>query len=221
MAWKSFYMTAGIVGTVALPFYEGMTGGANLPQGPCVVVANHSSFLDGPLLAWAYCQARLKPLHMIAYEEPFHHWLMGWVLRSGGCIPFRRGDRGSQAAMLRTALEWIAAGEAVGLFPEGHINQKPRLNRPRLGAALLALESGAPLVPAAILGSDKMLPVGKRIPRIGSPRIQIKFGRPIPLLEKEKLYSRLPHDERQMLIKNLGIRIIRAIGRMTGREPPV
>lgn len=220
MAWKNFYLTAGIVGTAALPFYEGMTGGANLPKGACVVAANHSSFLDGPLLAWAYCQARLKPLHMIAYEEPFHHWLMGYVLRSGGSIPFRRGDRSSQTAMLTTALGWLAAGEAVGLFPEGHINQKERLNRPRPGAALLALESGAPVVPAAIFGSAAMLPIGKNIPRLGKPRIRIAFGRPIPFLEKERLYHSLPGDERRMLIKNLGFRIIRAIGIMTGRETP-
>lgn len=221
MAWKSFYLSAGIVGTAAIPVYEGMSGGANVPRGPCIVVANHSSFLDGPLLAWAYCQAKLKPLHFIAYEEPFQHWLMGWVLRSAGCIPFRRGDRNSQAKMLHTALGWLAAGEAVAVFPEGHINQKPRLNRPRSGAALLALESGVPLIPTAIMNSDKMLPVGKSIPRVCSPRVRVAFGRPIPLLEKELLYHSLPRDERQMLIKNLGIRIIRAIGKMTGRESPV
>lgn len=220
MAWKSFYLSAGMVGTAALPVYEGMTGGANVPQGPCIIVANHSSFLDGPLLAWAYCQARLKPLHMIAYEEPFHNWLMGWILRSGGCIPFRRGDRKSQIKMLHAALGWLNANEAVGLFPEGHINQKPRLNKPRPGAALLALETGAPLIPTAILGSSAMLPIGKTFPRITKPRIRVVFGRPIPLLEKEMLYSSLPRDERQMLIKNLGFRIIRAIGKMTGRETP-
>lgn len=221
MAWKSFYLSAGMVATAALPIYDGMSGGANVPKGRCIIVANHSSFLDGPLLAWAYCQARLLPLHMIAYEEPFHHWLMGWVLRSAGCIPFQRGNRNSQAKMLDTALQWLAANEAVGLFPEGHINQKPTLNRPRPGAALLALESGAPIIPTAIVGSDKMLPVGKSIPRIGNPRVRITFGRPIPLLEKETLYRELPRDERQMLIKNLGVRIMRVIGKMTGRETSV
>lgn len=220
MAWKSFYLSAGMVATIAVPLYEGVSGKANIPDGPCIVVANHSSFLDGPLLAWAYCQARLKPLHMIAYEEPFHNWLMGWILRSGGCIPFRRGNRQSQAKMLRTALGWLAAGEAVGIFPEGHINQKTRLNRPRPGAALLALETGLPIIPAAIFGSSAMLPIDKTFPRLTKPRIKIAFGRQIPFLEKEMRYQHLPRDERQMLVKNLGIRIIRAIGKMTGRETP-
>lgn len=221
MAWKSFYLATGMVGIAAAPVYEGASGVANIPEGPCVVVANHSSFLDGPLLAYSYVRTRLKPLHMIAYEEPFHNWAMGWFLRCGGCIPFRRGHRGSQAEMLRKALGWLAAGEAVGLFPEGHINQKPRLHRPRSGAALLALETGVPLVPAAILGSADKMPVDKTFPRFSKPRVRVVFGRPIPLLEKEMLYRELPRDERQMLIRNLGIRIIRTIGKMTGRESPV
>lgn len=218
MAWKSIHLAAGILSTAALPLYEGSEGDLNLPEGPCVVAANHSSFLDGPLLALAYFRATLRPLHMIAYEEPFENWLMGWVLRSGGCIPFRRGDRASQGRMLTSALGWLAAGEAVGIFPEGHINQRPLLNRSRPGAALLALESGAPVIPAAILGSDRMLPLGRRIPRVGRDRIRVVFGRPVPLLEKEYLYRRLPADERAVMLRNFGYRIMRNIGLLTGRE---
>lgn len=216
MAWKSFYLAAGMVATASLPFYSGSEGVGHLPDGPCLVTANHSSFLDGPVLAWAYAQARMKPLHMIAYEEPFGNWLMGWVLRCGGAIPFKRGDRGSQSRMLMDALGWLAAGEAVGIFPEGHINQKPRLNHPRPGAALLALESGLPIVPTAIVGSDKVLPIGKKLPRLGHG-IKVTFGRPITLLDKERLYRDLPADERAMLVKNLGYRIMSAIGMLTGR----
>ncbi len=217
MAWKSFYLAAGIVSAAALPFLDRVYGAANLPSGSCIVAANHSSFLDGPLLSLAYCRARLKPLHMIAYEEPFRHWLMGWILRSGGAIPFRRGDRASQGSMLAAALAWLASGEAVGIFPEGHINQKPILNRARPGAALLALESGVPVVPAAIIGSDRVMPLGKAFPRPGA-RVRIVFGRPVALLEKERLYASLPRVERSVLVKNLGYRILRAIGELSGRE---
>lgn len=216
MAPKSFYLAAGMVSTAALPFFSGSTGGANLPDGPCIVAANHSSFLDGPLLALAYAKEKYLPLHMIAYEEPFRHWLMGWVLRCGGAIAFRRGDRRSQAAMLATALGWLAAGEAVGIFPEGHINQRPRLNRPRRGAALLALESGLPIVPAAILGSSGILPLGASVPRPGK-RIRVRFGLPIVLFPKERTYARSPADDREYMIESLGIRIMRAIADLTGR----
>lgn len=217
MAWKSFYLAAGMVKTCALPLYRGAEDAHHLPPGPCIVAANHSSFLDGPLLALAHAETRLRPLHMIAYEEPFKNWLTGWILRSGGAIPFRRCDRASQTKMLKTALGWLAKGGAVGIFPEGHINRKPRLARPRPGAALLALESGAPVIPAAVIGTDAILPAGKHLPKPGR-RARIRFGHPVTLLEKERLYATLPRDERQTLIKNLGYRIMRAIGELTGRE---
>ncbi len=217
MAWKSFYFSAGIVSVAALPFYAGSSGGAGLPDGPCIIAANHSSFLDGPLLALAYARSKLRPLHMIAYEEPFRHWLMGYILRSGGCIPFRRGDRSSQGRMLESALGWLAAGEAVGIFPEGHINPRPVLGRPRPGAALLALETGLPLIPAAILGSVRAFPPGAKLPRPGRP-VRVAFGLPVRLAPKEERYASLCREERVALIKNLGYRLMAAIGALTGRE---
>ncbi len=217
MANKSFFFAAGAVGTALLPFYQGLEGSANLPrQGGCIIAANHSSFLDGPMLAMAYCQARLQPLHMIAYAEPFEHWLMGWVLRSANCIPFKRGDRGSQALMMHTALGWLKAGEAVGIFPEGHINHRPRLNNPRPGAALLALESGLPLIPTAIIGTHKILPRGAWLPRLAA-RAKVVFGPPIRLLDKERMYRELDREDREMLVRNLGYRLMRSIGMLMGR----
>lgn len=217
MAWKSFYLAAGMVNTAAIPFYAGCIGAANLPDGPCIVAANHSSFLDGPLLALAYANAKKKPLHMIAYAEPFRHWLMGWILRCGKAIPFERGQKGSQFTMLCQALGWLARDEAVGIFPEGHINPRPRLGRPRPGAALLALESGAPIIPTVISGSVEAMPPGAKYPRLGR-RITVRFGPSIPIFTKERDYASLPADERATMIKNLGYRIMTAIGILSGRE---
>jgi 1-acyl-sn-glycerol-3-phosphate acyltransferase len=214
---KSFYLAAGMVKIASLPFFHSASGMAHIPQGACLIAANHSSFLDGPLLALAYAEARKLPLHMIAYEEPFRQWLFGWILRSGGAVPFRRGDRAGQGRMLQTALGWLGAGEAVGIFPEAHINRGEILGRPRPGAALLALETGVPVVPAAIRGSAAAFPPGKRFPVPGR-RVRIEFGRPVVLLEKELLYAALPGDERKLLIKNLSYRIMRAIADLSGRE---
>lgn len=217
MTLKSFYLACGIVGAGSLPFCTGYVGGENLPDGPCIVAANHSSFLDGPFLAFSYARAKLRPLHMIAYDEPFRHWLFGYILRSGRCIPFRRGDRRSQGEMLRTALGWLAAGEAVGIFPEGHINQRPALLRPRPGAALLAMETGLPVIPAAVTGSAQAFPAGKPLPRLGR-RVSVIFGSPLPLTDEEKRYPALPHKERKELIRSLGRRIMQTIGRLSGRD---
>lgn len=217
MAWKSFYIAAGMVNAAALPFLKSISGGMNLPDGPCIIAANHSSFLDGPLLALAYARLKYKPLHMVAYEEPFNNWLMGWVLRSGRCIPFRRGNNHSQYDMLKTALGWLATGEAVGIFPEGHINQAEYLNRPRQGAAMLALESGLPIIPAAIIGSSETLPLGKSIPRAGR-RITIHFGQSIGIFPKERTYCQADRDDRKNMLKSLSIRIMNELEKLTGRK---
>lgn len=217
MVWKNFYLATGMVGTASLPFSTGYVGGGNIPDGPCVIAANHSSFLDGPFLALAYAREKLRPLHMIAYEEPFRHWLFGYILRSGQCIPFKRNDRKSQGKMLTTALGWLKTGEAVGIFPEGHINQKRTLLRPRPGASLLALETGLPIIPAAVMGSAQAFPAGSPLPRFGR-RVSVMFGRPLHLLDKERLYRNLQPDERKTLVKNLGYRIMRAIGQLAGRD---
>ncbi|MDR3077969.1 MAG: 1-acyl-sn-glycerol-3-phosphate acyltransferase [Planctomycetota bacterium] len=217
MAWKSFHLSAGIVSAAALPFYLGSRGAENLPAGPCLVAAHHASFLDGPLIALAYAKKFFRPLHLIAYQEPFGNWLMGWILRSGGCIPFRRGDRGSQSRMLMTALGWLAAGEAVGIFPEAHINQTGALSRPRPGLALLALESGLPVVPAAAPGSEHVFPLRASFPRPGR-RLRVVFGTSLELSPRERLYSALPREERLALVRGIGFRIMSAIAGLAGKR---
>ena len=217
MAWKNFYLTAGIMSVASLPFFKASIGGRGLPDGPCIVTANHSSLLDGPLLAVLYARLKLKPLHMIAYEEPFKHWLMGYILRSSGNIPFRRGDKASQGRMLRTALGWLAAGEAVGIFPEGHINQNPRLGKPRKGAAILALEAQVPVVPTAIFGTKELFPVGAKRPKVRRS-VTIRWGQPIELWPKELAYAESSPGERKDMINSLNYRIMHGIAELTGRE---
>ncbi|MDR1536016.1 MAG: 1-acyl-sn-glycerol-3-phosphate acyltransferase [Planctomycetota bacterium] len=219
MAWKSFYLSAGMLSALARPFLKAVTGAAFLPNGPVLVAAPHTSFLDGPLLALAYAREKLLPLHMIAYREPFSHWLLGWILRSGGAIPFRRGDKDSQFGMLTAALGWLAAGEAVGIFPEGHLNPADRLNRPRPGLALLALESGLPIVPAVVSGSELVLPPGARMPRLGRTA-RVVFGQPIRLFPKERRYASLPREERAEMIRNIGFRTMAALAELSGKPPP-
>lgn len=216
MAWKSFYAATGLVCAAALPVYSGSEGTEFIPKGPCVIAANHSGFLDGPLLALAYARALYTPLHMIAYSEPFAHWLWGWILRSGKCIPFGRGSRASQAAMLRTALGWLKAGEAVGIFPEGHINHRQRLNKPRSGAAMLALEAGVPIVPATVRGSAECLPPGTWVPQ-KFRAIRVCFGQPVELMEKEYEYRWLDREQRRAMIDNVSYRVMSAISVMCGK----
>jgi len=157
MAPKSLPLAVACTRVALAPFVHGDEG--PLPDGPAIIAPNHSSFLDGPIIASRYAWRVGRPLGFILYDEPFRNPLFGWFLRSSRCLPFRRGNRESQTTVLHAALARLREGHAVGCFPEAHINQGQRLGTFRPGAALLALESGAPIVPAGIVGSDETIPM--------------------------------------------------------------
>jgi len=214
MAAKSFSLAVSIARLALAPFFRGCEGVEHLCYSDrCLVAANHTSILDGVILVTAWAWLRLRPLHMIAYEEPFRHWLWGWFLRSSRCIPFRRGDVASASEMMRAALGYLEMGEAVGIFPEGHINRGIRLRKPRPGVALLALASGAPVLPAAMLGAREVLPLGQRRPALRRV-IKVRFGAPLYFAEESAEYLRLPLVERARLVQGVLTRIMEAIGNL-------
>lgn len=130
-----------------------------LPQGPVIVVANHTSFADGILLALV--GRRLgRSLRLMATGGVFRHRVAGPLLRRLGFIPVLRGTS-SAADSLDVAAKALEAGEAVGLFPEGRISRDPAQwpERGKTGAVRLALRTGAPIVPVALVGAHQV--VGK------------------------------------------------------------
>lgn len=130
-----------------------------LPDGPLIVVANHTSFADGILLALV--GRRLgRSLRLMATGGVFRHRITGPLMRRLGFIPVLRGTA-SAAGSLDVAATALAGGEAVGLFPEGRITRDPAQwpERSRTGAVRLALLTGAPIVPVALVGAHRV--VGK------------------------------------------------------------
>ena len=136
-----------------------------VPSGPCVVAANHESFLDPPLLALAARQ----PLHFLAKVELWRRRPGAWLMDALGGIPIRR-DRRDLVSVGR-AEELLRAGESVAIFPQGTV----RGGAWTRGAARLALATGSPLVPVRIVGTARAL--SSR--RIGFPKIRILVGEPI------------------------------------------
>ena len=107
-------------------------------------------------------------------------------MRSFGAVPVRRGH-GQRQAMdaLGTALEVLQDGGAFAIYPEGTRSLDGRLYRGRTGVGWLALESGAPIVPVALIGTERVQPVGVRVPRVH--RVTIEFAAPVdptPFIEK-------------------------------------
>ena len=145
----------------------------NVPAtGPVILAANHAGFLDGPLVF----SLAPRPVTFLVKQEAFAGPL-GFVVRTVGQIPIDRttGDR----AALSTALAVLERGDAVGIFPEGtrRVGDVDEVNR---GAAWIALRSGAPIVPVAVLGTRVPGGSANAWPR---PRtvLTVDFGEPFTL----------------------------------------
>ncbi|NNE97126.1 MAG: 1-acyl-sn-glycerol-3-phosphate acyltransferase, partial [Acidimicrobiales bacterium] len=128
-----------------------------LPSGPIIVVSNHASYADGIVLA-LICRRMGRSLRMLATGGVFRAPVLGALVRRVGFIPVERG-KANAADSLDAAAEALAAGEAVGLFPEGRTTRDPELwpERAKTGAVRLALRSGAPIIPVAMVGTHRVV----------------------------------------------------------------
>lgn len=128
---------------------------ADIDRRGYVVVANHESQADPFLLSHLPWDMR-----WVAKSELFRVPVSGWLLRAGGDIPIRRGDKASAAAMMSTCKETIEGGLSVMLFPEGTRSKDGALLPFKAGAFQLALETGAKVLPVALAGTRRCRPKG-------------------------------------------------------------
>jgi 1-acyl-sn-glycerol-3-phosphate acyltransferase len=142
------------------------------PDGPYIVVSNHTSNLDPPFVGTAIGHKTGRIIHFMAKEEIRSWPLVGWLARSAGVFFVRRGQ-GDRAAQ-RIALAHLTAGEVIGIFPEGTRSRDGRLREAKLGVALLALLSGVPLLPVAITGTHRIFPGRSRVPH--RTRVIVRIG---------------------------------------------
>lgn len=141
----------------------------HLPDGHAVVVANHASYVDGPLLK-GFLPARFS---FVIKGELRNVAIAHFLLRRGGQ---RFVERNVQAGSSRDAREIVKAareGQSLGFFPEGTFREEPGVGRFRPGAFVAAVRGGMPVVPVAISGSRDMLPMGHALPRPRRLRIDI------------------------------------------------
>ncbi|OGO10751.1 MAG: hypothetical protein A2Z66_08900 [Chloroflexi bacterium RBG_13_66_10] len=143
------------------------------PSGPYILTSNHLSRLDLPLIYGLIGDQRITGWAAEKYER---HWFFGALLRIGGGIFIRRGevDRGA----LHAAVEWLRAGKIFGMAPEGTRSTTGSLIRAKTGAAYLANETGAPVVPVATTGTERAL---RTLLRMRRPRVSVRFGKPFHL----------------------------------------
>lgn len=176
---------------VVVPFRLRARGVDALPEGGFVLAANHTSNFDPWPLALPLFPRR--QLRFMAKSELFNP-LLRPILAAGGAFPVRRGEGDVEA--IQRAVELVREGEIVVMFPEGTRRRKGLRKkfraRPHTGAARVALTARAPLVPAAINGTD-------RVTRLGP--LRVVYGQPVPLDDlRDQEIKRASHQATERLM---------------------
>lgn len=169
---------------VRLIYRPRIEGRRNLPRrGGVILASNHLSFIDSfviPMFA-------PRPVYFLAKSQYFEgKGFKGWVSRelftAIGATPVRRGAGQAALDALDQQRRILESGRAIALYPEGTRSLDGRLYKGRTGVAFLALETGAPVVPVGVIGTNEAMPVGAKLPRL-RPRMTIRYGEPIDVTQ--------------------------------------
>lgn len=168
-----------------------------------LLVSNHLSGLDTILIP----SFSPRKVQFLAKDSLFASRVGGWFFRAIGAIPVRRSTSSAAQAALDAGREVLDAGSVFAVFPEGSRSRDGRLHRGRSGAAWLALRTGAAVVPVGLIGTNRRLPGAGG----GPDRVELRFGRPIPLDDLAGLPAGRARTEATA-------RIMTAIQGLTGQE---
>ena len=193
------------VALMRLVFRLEVQGREHIPAtGPVLIVSNHVSLLDPPIVGGA----APRELYFLAKEELFRVPLLGRLIRGLNSRPVKRD--GSDGRALKTALKLLAEDRALLLFPEGTRGTEGRLGEGKPGAGMLAVMSGAPVVPAYVSGSGRALPPGRTLPR--PSRVRVRFGPPLH-------FKAAGSDRRKERYREATDEMMRAIAQLREEHP--
>ena len=153
-----------------------------LPKmGPLIMAANHASSADPVLIGAFLNQILRRPLNWLGKRELVEFPLTGWAFRRAGIHGVDRDAADLEA--FRTATRILEAGHVLAVFPEGTRSRTGGLQEVREGVGLLALRSGAPVLPVAVIDSDLMWPRGHLLPRFGK-HVTVRYGKPFVVADE-------------------------------------
>jgi 1-acyl-sn-glycerol-3-phosphate acyltransferase len=180
------------------------------PTGAAILASNHLSFIDSMYLPLVIGRPVVFPAkaEYFAAKGPLGR-LWAAYLRSTNQLQMDREGARSAQATLEAAVDLLRAGELFGFYPEGTRSPDGRLYRGRSGIGYLALNSGAPVIPVAMMGTRKMLPPGAPLPR--PTRIEIRIGK---RMDFDHLAGEPPSRARRAVADE----VMRAIGELSGQE---
>jgi len=187
-------------------------GRENIPAtGPVLLASNHLAFMDSVVIPVVVP----RKVVFLAKAEYFEgHGLKnrlqrGWF-EGMGMVPVNRDDTRAAIDSLQIALDVLEKGEAFGLYPEGTRSRDGRLYRGKVGVAELALRSGAPIVPVALLGTERLQPAGSRLPKL--VKVTVRFAPPVHV--RGEYDGVAPGRARRQITD----RVMAEIQRMSGQE---
>jgi 1-acyl-sn-glycerol-3-phosphate acyltransferase len=195
-----------------LVFRPHVEGAENVPaSGPAILASNHLSYAD-----WLFMPLTLpRRVTFVAKAEYFTTpGLKGWIQRKffsgSGQVPIDRSGADAAAGALLAAKRILEEGELFGIYPEGTRSHDGRLYRGKTGVARLALETGVPVVPVAVLGTDKVAPPGKKFGTFTRPGV--RFGTPLDFSR----YDGMEND--RYILRAITDEIMYEIMQMSGQE---
>jgi 1-acyl-sn-glycerol-3-phosphate acyltransferase len=184
-----------------------IVGAENIPaEGPVIMASNHISFCDSIFLPLVL----KRRITFVAKAEYFDDPKTAWFFSAVGQIPIRREGGSASQRALETARGVLEDGGVFGIYPEGTRSPDGRLYKGHTGIARLALQTKAPIVPVAMIGTRQAQPIGKVMPKLFMP-ITVSFGRP---LSYDDLADRI--DDRQVL-RNITDEVMYELRELSGQ----
>jgi 1-acyl-sn-glycerol-3-phosphate acyltransferase len=201
------------IGPVLRMVFRPRTEGADsVPaEGPAILASNHLSYAD-----WLFMPLTLpRRVTFVAKAEYFNTpGLKGWFQKKffagSGQVPIDRSGGGASEGAIISAKRVLDEGELFGIYPEGTRSHDGRLYRGKVGVARLALESKAPVIPVAVVGTDVVAPPGKTFGRFTRP--VVRFGRPLDFSR----YEGMEND--RYILRSITDEIMYEIMRLSGQE---
>jgi 1-acyl-sn-glycerol-3-phosphate acyltransferase len=193
-------------------FRPTIIGRDNVPRtGGVILASNHLSFADSVVIP----VVAPRNVAFLAKHDYFNGTGIKGALQRGwfeglGMLPVDRDDTQAAMVSLDIALEVLRRGDAFGIYPEGTRSRDGRLYRGRTGVAHLALTAGVPVVPVGLIGTEKLQPVGARLPKLVN--VTVAFGEPIDFTGR---YDGVPVGRARREATDT---IMTAIQRLTGQQ---
>ncbi len=165
-----------IIGPIFNLWLREIGGLENVPKkGAFIIAANHESYMDHPIIVVTFVNHLNRKVHFLSKKEHFDSPLKAAWHTYAGAIPLDREKGGKEA--LRWAVKALKQGKIIAIHPEGTRTLTGKLQKGKTGAARLALKAKVPVVPVGLIGTFKILPKGKYIPKFKKANINI--GKPI------------------------------------------